>query len=594
MTIIDRSMLGGLLIILIAAARTWLKGRIPARMMLILWAAVMLRLFIPARFEAPVLPPSPVQPDFPMAYSVVRPEWSVSPIGGAQQAESIAVEPDHTKMLAGCAVYFGGALTTAAAFLALYLIQRKRIGPLQRLEDETVCGADGRKIFLYESPSVSSPVSMGVIRRRIVFPAGVRPGGAGADLMLEHELAHLNGYHGLIKGAALAAVCMHWFNPLVWLMRALLSRDLELIADEAALRNASGRREEYAYLLIRMAAGGRNGAAMEFGGNRIKERIVCMMKKRNSIWAALLALALISMSVCAFAEPVERPQREETPDGLYALDGGIAATMTKEEFRKWYLLRAELAHAAGEINDEDVQALREEILDDLLGQIAGDTVQMRSFIRHEDGVFVGEVNLILCTDGVWRVVTASSFPMNESVGLPVNALGDDFAILDRQAETVIEAEIHGLKARGGVLMEKLPPFSTRADAQTAGVVFVEQLAAHAENGQSEVWQADAGSVEYRLDGYRMESALLQYAGEKLISVSLSMTDAGAAQALLSSLTQELGTPQESSLHGGTDETRMYSWEYEAEEAVIRASLAIRVNPKGETVNTSVQMGWMEK
>ena len=33
-----------LLIILIAAARTWLKGRIPARMMLILWAAVMLRL----------------------------------------------------------------------------------------------------------------------------------------------------------------------------------------------------------------------------------------------------------------------------------------------------------------------------------------------------------------------------------------------------------------------------------------------------------------------------------------------------------------------------------------------------------------------
>ena len=65
---------------------------------------------------------------------------------------------------------------------------------------------------------------------------------------------------------------------------------------------------------------------------------------------------------------------------------------------------------------EDMKALRGEILDDLLGQIAGDTVQMRSFIRHEEGVFGGEVNLILCGDGAWRVVTASSVPMNDGPG----------------------------------------------------------------------------------------------------------------------------------------------------------------------------------
>ena len=83
--------------------------------------------------------------------------------------------------------------------------------------------------------------------------------------MLEHEFVHIQRFDVLSKLLLIAAVCVHWFNPLVWVMYVLANRDLELSCDETVLRRFGGDvRAAYARVLIRMEAA-RSGTAVETG-----------------------------------------------------------------------------------------------------------------------------------------------------------------------------------------------------------------------------------------------------------------------------------------------------------------------------------------
>ena len=53
-----------------------------------------------------------------------------------------------------------------------------------------------------------------------------------------------------------AALCLHWFNPLVWLSFGLACQDMERSCDEAVLRQSpSDIRAAYAETLLRCSAG---------------------------------------------------------------------------------------------------------------------------------------------------------------------------------------------------------------------------------------------------------------------------------------------------------------------------------------------------
>lgn len=83
--------------------------------------------------------------------------------------------------------------------------------------------------------------------------------------VLEHEFVHIQRFDVLSKLLLIAAVCVHWFNPLVWVMYVLANRDLELSCDETVLRRFGGDiRAAYARVLIRMEAA-RGGTAVETG-----------------------------------------------------------------------------------------------------------------------------------------------------------------------------------------------------------------------------------------------------------------------------------------------------------------------------------------
>ena len=123
--------------------------------------------------------------------------------------------------------------------------------------------------------------------------------------VLEHEFVHIQRFDVLSKLLLIAAICVHWFNPLVWVMYVLANRDLELSCDETVLRRFGGDvRAAYARVLIRMEAarGGFAPLCNHFGKNAIEERITAIMKtKRITIVSLGLAALLVAGTVTVFA-----------------------------------------------------------------------------------------------------------------------------------------------------------------------------------------------------------------------------------------------------------------------------------------------------
>ena len=121
-----------------------------------------------------------------------------------------------------------------------------------------------RPLAIVRSDKVDSPASIGILRPRIIFPQKMNLDNEQLiRYILVHEYIHIRRFDTLWKLLALCAVCVHWVNPLVWVMLALLNRDLELSCDEMVLRHFGGtERASYAHSLIDMAERGRSFSFM--------------------------------------------------------------------------------------------------------------------------------------------------------------------------------------------------------------------------------------------------------------------------------------------------------------------------------------------
>lgn len=69
--------------------------------------------------------------------------------------------------------------------------------------------------------------------------------------IIRHELVHCAGRDTQFKALLGVVNALHWFNPLVWLMRTLVDQDMELACDEKVLESCSREdRSEYSELLM--------------------------------------------------------------------------------------------------------------------------------------------------------------------------------------------------------------------------------------------------------------------------------------------------------------------------------------------------------
>lgn len=159
---------------------------------------------------------------------------------------------------------FAALLIAAAVLYAISMAQLKDARHLER--------------NVYESEKISAPAVYGVFRQRIILPKALpRP---LMEHVLLHEGVHVRRRDNLWRMLALFTACLHWFNPMAWLLLRAFYADMELSCDAAAVRGLDlEQRRAYAGALLGAVAG-RDVFAAQFGGAKLKIRIESVLLYR--------------------------------------------------------------------------------------------------------------------------------------------------------------------------------------------------------------------------------------------------------------------------------------------------------------------------
>ena len=200
-----------------------------------------------------------------------------------------------------------------------------------------------RPLAIRQCDRISTPLTYGLLRPVILVPKSADWSDEEAmSYVLTHEYVHVRRLDGAAKLVLAAALCLHWWNPLVWVMYVLANRDLELSCDEAVVREFGVEtRAVYARTLIRMEENRSHRIPLvsHFSKNAIEERIRAIMKiRKTTVLTLALACLLVLGTGTVFAtspwtedDLVPLPTEPVTGEYLFAAyvdpdDGGIYCT----------------------------------------------------------------------------------------------------------------------------------------------------------------------------------------------------------------------------------------------------------------------------
>ena len=314
MSLFQMSVAGGVLILFIVVIRALAIHRLPKTTFLALWMIAALRLLLPLSIPMPFK----IHIDLDVFSDVVQklPSGNIGfPIPGesrhAYDTGAVVSSPAAERISIFVILWLVGALLLALYFSISYLRRMRKFR--MSVPDNTPYIREWlnahqivRPIEVRSSDLISSPLTYGILHPVILLPKKLdRNDQAALQYVLTHEYVHIRRFDAITKILFAAVLCIHWFNPLVWGMYVLANRDTELSCDAWVIRMTGVKnRSSYALMLIKMEER-RNGMSAlwnHFGKNAISERIEAIMKfKKTSIWACILALALIAGATTAFA-----------------------------------------------------------------------------------------------------------------------------------------------------------------------------------------------------------------------------------------------------------------------------------------------------
>lgn len=160
-----------------------------------------------------------------------------------------------------------------------------------------------RKVKIYISDKTDSPLVTGLANARIIIPPYLAYESCKRELeyVIIHELVHIKRFDNITRLLAVLALCIHWFNPLVWICFFLYQKDMEISCDARVLSAYENDiRTEYANSLLNIAVKQNTlvyGLVIAFGESNIKGRIRGILSfKRNKVWLGILAVLLLVVS----------------------------------------------------------------------------------------------------------------------------------------------------------------------------------------------------------------------------------------------------------------------------------------------------------
>ena len=127
------------------------------------------------------------------------------------------------------------------------------------------------------------------------------------EYVLCHERIHIKRHDMRIKQGAFIILCLHWFNPLVWLAFRCMEADMESSCDEKVLEKmGTDIKKGYSLSLVRLSAEERwFGTPLAFGEKPIKTRVkhILQYKKPVSVVAGLAVVAAVAVGCAIWSAP---------------------------------------------------------------------------------------------------------------------------------------------------------------------------------------------------------------------------------------------------------------------------------------------------
>lgn len=302
MSVIEMTLEGAVIIAVIILVRSLTIHRLPKKAFLLLWAVALIRLLVPVRITSPASIYS-VTPGFVRRSGVLLPKTAQAATATSGSG-ALSLSPWTVVWLAGGLLLAFGILICHIKNRQIYRTSLPAESPLVRrwMERHRL----RRPVLVRCSDQIEAPLTYGVLWPVILLPVNMDwKDETLLGFVLAHEMAHIRRFDALTKWFLAAALCLHWFNPLVWVMYMLAGRDMELTCDESVLHLYGRRsRADYALALVNMEEQRTAYAPLAscFCRSALKERITAIMKcPGKSAMSLAAAAALIGIVVIVFA-----------------------------------------------------------------------------------------------------------------------------------------------------------------------------------------------------------------------------------------------------------------------------------------------------
>lgn len=278
---------------------------------------------------------------------------------GERVAESVPETEPQMVYIAVLAVYLLGIAGFLTYHISLYS-RAKRVAMMMSVpcEDERLLAiyyksAEAAGIPYERLPDLRvgmSSMVIGCVKPCVICREGTEEREAG--MMFAHELIHFKHHDNALLLFSTVIVCFYWYNPLIWLVRAMLREDIEVLCDARTLEECGIVGTDYAMMLCRNSAFGElasaAGCAMSASGRHLKTRLrtISLRKRRNVfVRAGSVLLCAVIMLLCLTNPIVSQSSDYSTYIRHYA-------TLTGEDERAMHLTsRVTVSVYLGQLGD---------------------------------------------------------------------------------------------------------------------------------------------------------------------------------------------------------------------------------------------------
>ncbi len=273
--------LTGIIILLLRSVK-----RIPRRVICFLWALPLVRMLVPIGVSGKYSLMSIISRFTTRTVTVTEQPYTTMTncIMAAEDYFPITYKVNIIEevMRVGFFVWITVALALIIAITLIYFSTMKELRGAERIRDN-----------IFVSDKVSTPAVYGIIKPRIIFPKWDND-----RYVLLHEQMHIKRQDNLLRIIAVSAVCLHWFNPIMWLFLKIYIGDCELACDEAVISKLPRTEHKgYAMTLLHYTEA-RTVYASPFGGAGVKTRIERILSyKKLSLFSTLSFVILIAFTV---------------------------------------------------------------------------------------------------------------------------------------------------------------------------------------------------------------------------------------------------------------------------------------------------------